>query len=379
MTRPIAALVAVVMLSGCRGGTSATAVDPFLGRTRVEPPCTGSAIGQPPISYSPASPQAGQPQPAAPWTGSSTTNPSAAPATGNPYGPPGGSYDYRGTSVQRSPTVALAEAGDIVTIPSAAREFPDEDSVQLSRNQETSSPTWAEDNGGTTTGGGTVTSEGVATAGSSFAPAGRSTLAATDHRSGSGLAGRERIIRTIEPQPRESARSGHVDSPALTPASSPREPRRLVVPDGAIDIMDLPAAGAFNTTRPPTGSDSIRLVSGTEESDDPEPRDGLPTIAGGKPKSFSPRARYGHDPDYGWLRGRLEHSQGDQRWKLRYTPIDGVTDDFGGSVVFSDTSLLSGYERGEFVEVRGKLGSVAPDAHGYAPDFEIHQIKRLPE
>ena len=94
-------------------------------------------------------------------------------------------------------------------------------------------------------------------------------------------------------------------------------------------------------------------------------------------RSSSVRARYAHDPQYRWLRGRLEYSHIARRWKLRYIPIDGATDDFGGSVVLSDTTLLSGYERGQLVEVRGKLGSMAPDDHSYAPDYEIHHIKRL--
>ena len=45
--------------------------------------------------------------------------------------------------------------------------------------------------------------------------------------------------------------------------------------------------------------------------------------------------------------------------------------------LLSDVSRLSGYERGEFVEVRGALGNPAEDDLGYAPEFEIHQIERL--
>ena len=93
--------------------------------------------------------------------------------------------------------------------------------------------------------------------------------------------------------------------------------------------------------------------------------------------SSSSRARYGYDPQYRWLRGRLEYSGIDHRWKLRYIPVEGTTDDYGGSVVLSDVSRLSGYERGEFVEVRGALGNPAEDDLGYAPEFQIHQIERL--
>jgi hypothetical protein len=74
----------------------------------------------------------------------------------------------------------------------------------------------------------------------------------------------------------------------------------------------------------------------------------------------------------------LEYSEIDRRWKLRYIPIDGATDEFGGSVLLSNASQLSGYERGQFVEVHGTLGRAREDENrGYAPEFEIHQIRRL--
>ena len=78
------------------------------------------------------------------------------------------------------------------------------------------------------------------------------------------------------------------------------------------------------------------------------------------------------------MRGRLEYSEIDRRWKLRYIPIDGATDEFGGSVVLSDAARLAGYERGQFVEVHGNLGRPAADEdRGYAPEFQIREVKRL--
>ncbi len=90
---------------------------------------------------------------------------------------------------------------------------------------------------------------------------------------------------------------------------------------------------------------------------------------------FFPGSRYGYDPQYGWLRGRLEFSEAERHWKLRYIPIDGATDNFGGSVILADTPLLSGYERGDFVEVAGKLISPSPDKRGYAPGYQVSQLK----
>ena len=86
--------------------------------------------------------------------------------------------------------------------------------------------------------------------------------------------------------------------------------------------------------------------------------------------------RYGHDPQYTWLKGRLEQSQVDRKWKLRYIPIDGATDRFGGSVVL-DGAQLAGLEPHDFVVVRGQLATGPQTAGAYAPVYNIEQIEPL--
>ncbi|MFH1918861.1 MAG: hypothetical protein ABIP48_03095, partial [Planctomycetota bacterium] len=357
MRRLLVWLVAVAVLSGCKGSRIAGPLDPF-SRTRIEPARTGWIMGQPAADpYYPGSPQAAppgaagasqaaQPGPAAPASGSWTTPSQTPPAQGNRYAPPGG-YNYRGASAEpveepRSPVATVP--GDRITIPVAA------------------------------------TSSAVAAAGSSPSSPDSATIQPVSNP----LAGQERIVRTIGPPPRGSAGSRHQGTPpGLLPAAE-GEPRRLAVPEGTIDIMDLPAPGPGSHTRPPTASTPthIQLVSGTEEFGSrsaASPLVGYSDVQsreGPRVDLFSPRARYGHDPEYGWLKGRLEYSQIDRRWKLRYIPIDGTTDEFGGSVILSNTSLLSGYERGQFVEVHGSLGRSAQDkTPGYAPEFEVQEIK----
>jgi hypothetical protein len=73
----------------------------------------------------------------------------------------------------------------------------------------------------------------------------------------------------------------------------------------------------------------------------------------------------------------LEYSEIDHKWKVRYIPVDSVTDQYGGSVVLTNTALLSGHERGQFVEVRGKLVPAGPDRRGYSPDFEVQAIQAI--
>jgi hypothetical protein len=146
--------------------------------------------------------------------------------------------------------------------------------------------------------------------------------------------------------------------------------------------MDLPDSGSTRAGRSAgTGArGEVRLVSASEPVGGASAgtRVNRSRQTTGSGVSFSPRAQFGHEPDYRWLRGRLEYSGIDRKWKLRYIPIDGTTDQFGGSVVLPDASVLSGYERGQFVEVRGTLGPTPEDEdRGYAPEYHVEQIERL--
>jgi len=134
--------------------------------------------------------------------------------------------------------------------------------------------------------------------------------------------------------------------------------------------------------RPKTASGSpvkeaggFRLVSGTEEPEvvgKAAPKEDSPVVAA----KYTSQANYGHAADYAWLRGRLEHSQVDGQWKLRYIPIGGTTDEYGGSVVLSDPAMLSGCERGDFIEVRGKMRK-ADLTKGRSPIYDIAGVERF--
>lgn len=87
--------------------------------------------------------------------------------------------------------------------------------------------------------------------------------------------------------------------------------------------------------------------------------------------------RYSYDPAYGWLRGRLEYSEVARRWKLRYIPIDGRVDQYGGSVVLGESTLLSGRQKGDFVEVRGRLLTGENGHWGYAPVYQVAQLRPI--
>ena len=84
---------------------------------------------------------------------------------------------------------------------------------------------------------------------------------------------------------------------------------------------------------------------------------------------------YGYDPAYGWLRGRLEYSASQQQWKLRYIPIDGATDQFGGSVVLADGAATQGLRAGDFVTAQGRVVGPSQPGRGFSPRYEVASIE----
>jgi hypothetical protein len=87
-----------------------------------------------------------------------------------------------------------------------------------------------------------------------------------------------------------------------------------------------------------------------------------------------PGASYGYDPDYRTLRGKLEYSVANRRWRLSYLPAEGPIDEFGGSVILPDAGQLQGFEAGDFVTATGTF-SATTAANGPAM-FAIQRLKR---
>jgi len=317
MARPPALWIAVVLLAGCRNGNPPGPVDPFFGRTRIEAPATG-AVTCPTVAppYSPAAPQM-------------TLPPGMGPVPG--------------ANVVKHPTESFAssQSGRPITIPAEARKTPEKRDV-ITRLA-------AKD---------IKTSEGPAKVPepASVSPA--------------------RVYQTLGPRPKDLADAprGRAASGTSTNASQSRESPTMA--GRAVDIMDLPAAGTTQPRAQTGGADVIRLVSAEEEIQDASAAPSASAAPAATPAA-SHQALYGYDPQYRWLRGRLEYSEANHHWKLRYIPIDGVTDDFGGSVILSNTAALSGYERGDSVEVHGTLKSANSEKRDYSPQFEVRQIKRV--
>jgi hypothetical protein len=61
------------------------------------------------------------------------------------------------------------------------------------------------------------------------------------------------------------------------------------------------------------------------------------------------------------------------QWKLRYIPIDGETDAYGGSVVIANPEQLEGMRPGDFVRVEGGVVDERVAGSRFAPKFEIRR------
>ncbi len=85
---------------------------------------------------------------------------------------------------------------------------------------------------------------------------------------------------------------------------------------------------------------------------------------------------YGYDEKYQRLQGKLEFSPSQQRWKLRYIPIDGETDTYGGSVVLPEIDKLQGFAAGDLVVVQGRLNTSRAATDGFSPPYLIERLSR---
>ncbi len=100
-----------------------------------------------------------------------------------------------------------------------------------------------------------------------------------------------------------------------------------------------------------------------------------PKPAAGSPNDLS-RTSFGYDPQYRWLKGKLEYSQSTRIWRLRYIPPDGATDSYGGSVILNDSAKLNGLNPGDFVVVQGNVGRAAANQSSFAPPYDLLQIQK---
>jgi len=179
--------------------------------------------------------------------------------------------------------------------------------------------------------------------------------------------------QTIPVTPQQgSVNSRRGDSLVTRPTSTTKKPSAVVQAAHTSDIRIVEPEADKSTATDSNEPGRFRAAA------DAAPLSAKSRAAGGDVDSTSHSSQdYGFAPDYRWLQGTLEYSRIDRQWKLRYIPIDGDTDDYGGSVLLPDSAELADLEPGAFVRVEGQIAAGRGDDTGFAPLYRYRTIEVL--
>jgi len=241
MRRLVALLLAACLVYGCKG-QSPPGRDPFFGQTTVPAPPTGAAAVRPGDPYYRGAPAAAGPSVVLPQTQPGNSGPAGAPASGSRYDPPGGTFNYRGTSTTAAGGAAVAAQTARSTPtrfagspPSMVRIVPPERSAKSTDEPAENSLGKAD-----------ARAEARAEPADPPAPAANDPALAASNGAAAGLSGRPFVVRTIPARAKSDDTSpGNGTSPGTVgPASLNSQPAQT--PTRSIDIMDLPKGESPN-------------------------------------------------------------------------------------------------------------------------------------
>jgi len=408
MVRSLGSIVACLIVAslGCQrpqGG-----VDPFLGRTTIPAPGTGTPgdqyySGANPVYPSPATrppsvqfPPAGaaQPMPTQPSTGTPSLQqpPGGYQPPANGLQPPPASY-YQGSSYQAPAAMqeTLTEMNN--NTPPRLRPVPQFDTSPVGS---TSAPANASNSAVVTIDG---TEHNPVVQVSHQDPSGSEALRGQPLELASNVrVPTPRLDRATVTSHNNSAtiNATRSTSPRPTPATGPVTVASSTVTgpmvrrsSGTTDIADLPpvhssavasaglrhSGSQFSSTAKPASQTGSPIVASASARTEASGNVNLATYE--EPVRETQAANYGHAADYSWLKGRLEYSASRKEWKLRYLRIDGAqTDQYGGSVVLSSSNLLQSFQPGEYVTVQGRIAGEAGGAGSFAPNYNVTRVER---
>lgn len=86
--------------------------------------------------------------------------------------------------------------------------------------------------------------------------------------------------------------------------------------------------------------------------------------------------RFGFDPQYSWLRGKLERSSTTGQWQLRYIPLNASRDQFGGAVLIANPQVLGALNDGDYVAVHGRMELVQLGSGASVASFTVTVLQR---
>jgi hypothetical protein len=173
-------------------------------------------------------------------------------------------------------------------------------------------------------------------------------------------------------QPRESNTANGSDRDGSGPTSTLR-----IVGAGTGTTATMGAGANVPSAGPPLQV-TVGGQPGIATTSAPAAATNQPTQPAAVPpgSSASTRPEYAFTPDYTALSGRLEYSRTSKQWKLRYIPIDGKTDAYGGSVVLPNSPELAAFKSGDRVAVRGRLAG-GPSAGSFSPLYQLEHVERM--
>lgn len=349
MSRLWTLVLSVVFLAGCQGcHSSAPMQNPFFGPTTVPAPPTGNTAAPLAAPY---------------YQGAPATLPSVTPGTQIPsatLGPPPTTYPPTGqtyppqSATERTKAVSPGQQNQVIG------------GTALSRGRWTTPAVAARP---------IVAPESSATSSSQIVQTQSTpsvqTVASVPEWS---------VVRVTEKQQVGVAEEELVgteydiavdENDPAAPQYATSEPARFQSPDNVVEIGQLPPArtsavknATYSTTPSEPRSRSIYAVA----------RRNTPSAGADRAASDSV---FGYDPQYRWLKGRLEYSEIERRWKLRYIPIDGATDDNGGSVVLREDIDMGDLRPGDYVTLYGEIGEREEDSKGYAPVYYAERIEPI--
>ena len=128
------------------------------------------------------------------------------------------------------------------------------------------------------------------------------------------------------------------------------------------------------------GADGFR-PQGSSRSDDEDNRFSRPVEKAAESataSSVSPEVanRFGFDPQYSWLRGKLEQSPATGQWQLHYVPVQGTKDQFGGAISIANPQVLGNLQNGDYVAVQGQLQMLQIGNQTNVPQYAISVLQR---
>ena len=241
MRRLFALLIAASLVCGCKG-QSPPGSDPFFGRTTVPSPPTGAAAVRPGDPYYRGAPNAAGPSVVLPQTQPGTSGPAGGSGSGGRYDPPGGTFNYRGTSTTAPGGAALAGQPARTTPTRFAGSPPSMVRIVAPEGSAKSAGEPADNSLGKAD----ARAEARAEPADPPTPAADDPALAASGGTGAGLSGRAHVVRIIPARPKSGdlTPGGGASPTAAGPTDLNSQPAQT--PTRSIDIMDLPKGDSPN-------------------------------------------------------------------------------------------------------------------------------------